>query len=282
VFCSDVSCRLSLAPHGFHDDLKHCRVQPQNASVVHLPPRCTPHGERASNGASDIVGLLCCINQQTEIAYATKQVQLSRSGAQHWVYHALETDRLAPGWHLLLSQIAALQGAVTEFDGHIVGYEATPLPELRLRAQTLAILLSLDELCDAVRRGSLGRRDLSIGRFQAIDDAVWFVIDELAAVNQLWLRYRICLSELKPHSSTMERSMHYHAGIHRAQCALVALWADPDLSRVLQAGTCAAASQVRNACVRIVEILKMTSARELCPVLFNVYEEWWRRVRSES
>ena len=242
---------------------------------LRLQSSCRHSAHRTSNrpleGAALIVAMLHSIACQSEAVYATRHATVAARTSERTLDQAMEASQLNHACCLLMRQIAILQRIVTGFDHDIAGSEIGSLAELGLRAQTLAILLSLDDLCDAIRCGSLAPRELSAGRFGAIDGVVWFLFDSLAVINKRWLqcRPRPCdLAPYAPRASQTTVAILYRAGVRRAQRALAELRADPDLTQFLRQGSArAAAPQVRHACDRIADVLEIALIREPDPAL---------------
>jgi hypothetical protein len=238
------------------------------------PPSSADYASaQALKGADLIVALLKDIARES-VAICEANRTLSRPWTtERTIERVITTSRLNDACTLLTLQIAGLQRIVARFDRDIAGAEAGSLAELGIRAQTLAILLSLDDICDAVKCGSLDARELASGRFPAIDDVVWFVFDSLGAINKLWLRYRSRAwgpepSDLEDCATTA--TAFYRKGIEQAQSALAALGADPDLSAFLRAGAaCVANPRVRAACSRIVDLLHIPLTSEVDPSILR-------------
>ncbi len=209
---------------------------------------------------TDITVMLQQIATESEILHLNSQALFAARAAGRSLDHVIATCQLSHSCHLLTSRIAALRNLVTEFDNGIAGTEIGSLAELALRAQTLAILLSLDELYRPIRDNTPAYQELFVGRFRAVEDVVSFLFDALARINRLWLPHRIRARE--------QDSAPYRSAIRHAQSAMFGLGKEPDLAHFLRAGGSRAyAPQVSKACIQLAEVLNITLPREPDPEL---------------
>jgi len=172
-----------------------------------------------------------------------------------------------------MSRIVNLHKLVLEFDKDIAGVELGSLAELGVRAQTLAILLLLDELCDAMLYRQSLYQDLFTGELRTIEDVVWYVFGKLDHANKLWLRHRAKVDASAagaiPSVLGTTRSLQYDAAIRAAQRAIAKLAVDPDLAHFLRVGSSRAdAPRVRRACDQLTEVLGIALTKEPDPALF--------------
>jgi hypothetical protein len=167
------------------------------------------------------------------------------------------------------SHISLLQKVVTAFDQDMAGPEAGSLAELGIRAQTLVILLLLDELWDVMKSGASIYQDLFTGRLETIDDVAAFLFESLGRINRLWLPYRA-----RPHATGIAaiettRPFLYRSAIRRAQRAIRALAEDPDFSHFLRTGSNRTDTpQVCSACDELSAALNIALTRDPDPALF--------------
>jgi hypothetical protein len=235
------------------------------------PPRCIT--TRCMPSVNNIVTMLQTIARENEAVHVISRELFAAQAAGRSLEHAMAMRQLSHSCNLFMSRIAALQKTVVEFDRDIAGPEIGSLAELGLRAQTLAILLLLDELCDAMRRGSQEYQELFAGRLRTIEDVVWFLFDGLARVNRRWLQHRTRphdqAAPLTPKAIETTSSLLYRSAIRGAQRAIVELGADPDLAHFLRVGSsCTEAPEVRHACHQLADLLNLALTREPDPALF--------------
>jgi hypothetical protein len=160
---------------------------------------------------------------------------------------------------LLMSRTATLQRIVTRFDQGVASGEFGSLAELGLRAQTLAILLLLDELCDETQYASVDYQDLFVGRLRTIEDVASLLFDSLGDANRQWLQCRTSKHDLR---------VSYHLAIRQAQRAITELGADPDLVHFLRAGSSRTdMPRMRYACHQLAEVFNITLMSESNPAL---------------
>jgi hypothetical protein len=212
------------------------------------------------------------IDRESETVYANSRALFVARAAGRSIEHVMATCQLSHSCNLLTSRIATLQKVVTQFDRDIAG-EIGSLVELGLRAQTLAVLLLLDELCESMRYDTFRDQELFIGRLHTIEDVVSFLFDSLARINRLWLRHRAepPTSDGAPTPKAIEptRRLLYRSAIRRAQQAIVALGTDPDLAHFLRAGSSRTdAPQVSSVCDQLADVLNVTLTREPDVALF--------------
>jgi hypothetical protein len=224
------------------------------------------------SNADTIASMLRAIARESEAVYATSRELLIARAAGRSIEHVMATGELSHSCNLLMSRIATLQKIVLEHDQDIAGIEVGSLAELGLRAQTAAILLLLDELCDAMQYRASSYQELFTGRLHAIEDVVSFLFDSLARINRLWLCHRTrsrALTAATPRVVEVTRPFLYRSAIRRAQRGIAELATDPDLAHFLLAGTHRAdAPRVRRACAQIVDVLDVALTREPDPTLF--------------
>lgn len=217
--------------------------------------------------------MLHTIADESEAVHAISRTLIAARATERAIEHFMATRQLSHSCNLLMSRIASLQKIVTGFDQDIAGTEIMSLGELGLRAQTLAILLLLDELCDAMPYFSSRYQELFSGRLRSTEDIVWFLFDSLARINKQWLRQRA-----KPHDSATPfspvvfqttSSILYRSAIRQAQRAVAEIGADPDLARFLRAGSARKdAPQVRRVCEQLADVLNIALTREPDVALF--------------
>jgi hypothetical protein len=217
--------------------------------------------------------MLHTIADESETVHAINQALFVARATKRSIEHVMATRQLSHSCNLLMSRTVALQKIVSGFDHGIAGTAAGSLGELGLRAQTLAILLLLDELCDAMRHGSSGYQELFTGRLRTIEDVVWHLFDLLARINRRWLRHRTKPDDLSapfaPRVFQTISSLLYRSAIRQAQREIAGLGADPDLAHFLRAGSSRTdAPQVRHACDQLADVLGLALTREPDPALF--------------
>jgi hypothetical protein len=215
--------------------------------------------------------MLRAIARESEAVYATSRELFIARATGRSIEHVMATGELSHSCNLLMSRIATLQKIVLEHDQDIAGIEVGSLAELGLRAQTAAVLLLLDELCDAMQYRASSYQELFTGRLRAIEDVVSFLFDSLACINRLWLCHRTKSRALTaaPRVVEVTRPFLYRSAIRRAQRAIAALATDPDLAHFLLAGAHRAdAPRVRRACAQIADVLDVALTREPDPTLF--------------
>lgn len=181
--------------------------------------------------------------------------------------------KLRNSWRLV-SQIARLRRLVVEFDEGIAGDKMASLAELVVRSQTLAILLFLDELCDAMIGRSPLFRDLFSGSLMAIDDLVWRIFDALGRINKLWLRHPVDPCALKvehsPNALDVTSTLRYRA-VRQAQKAIATIAVEPEIGHFLRAGSSRTdAPRVRRTCAQLAQVLCLAPIREPERELFLV------------
>ena len=223
--------------------------------------------------ADVILTMLHAIARESEDVHVTCRTLFVAHATGRKIEHAMATSQLTHSCNLLMSRIASLHKLVLEFDEDIVGVELRSLAELGVRAQTLAILLLLDELCDAMLyRWSL-YQELFTGELKTIEDVVWYIFDELARINRPWLHHRA-----KPHplaAVALPRilgttcSLEYHASIRGAQRKIAGLALNPDFAHFRRFGSSRTdAPRVRRACDQLTDVLSIALTREPDPALF--------------
>jgi hypothetical protein len=182
----------------------------------------------------------------------------------------MATCQVSHSCNLLTSRIEGLQRIVIGHDRDVAGGEVRSLAELGIRAQTLATLLLLDELHEAIRSNPDDYRGLFQGRLRSIEAVISFLFDSLARINHLWLRHRAPADGTpEPKAVEATRAVLYRSAIRCAQRAIVALGADPDLSHFLRAGSLRTdAPRVSRACAQLAAVLTVTLSRERDPALF--------------
>jgi hypothetical protein len=246
------------------------RAQSVHRHALDCPDRTT---DRQLASADVILTLLHTVARESEAVHAISRALFVARATGRTIEHTMATRQLSHSCNLLMSRIAALQNLVIEFDEDIAGVEAGSLAELGVRAQTLAILLLLDELCDAMSYRPAAYQELFTGQLQTIEDVVLRLFDSLARINKLWLRHRA-----KPHALATgftsrvfdtPRSLLYCTAIRRAQRAIADLGSDPDLAHFLRAGSSRTdAPRVGRACDQLAEVLGVALTREPDPALF--------------
>jgi hypothetical protein len=214
--------------------------------------------------SADVTRLLYAIAQESEFAYAnSRALFIARATGRS---PTLAICELSHSCKRLMTKIRALAKAVTETDRDIAPGDIGSLAELGLRAQTLAVLLLLNDLCDAIPDGTSAYQELFTGRLRSFDDVISFFFDSLARINCLWIRhrdYRALHGTTTPSGSEATRVFLYRLAIHRAQHAVVALGADPDIATFLRVGSSRIDSPgVSGACIEIVKVLVTTFWRE--------------------
>ena len=214
--------------------------------------------------SADVTRLLYAIAQESEFAYVnSRALFIARATGRS---PALAICELSHSCKLLMTKILTLSKAVTETDRDIAPGDIGSLAELGLRAQTLAVLLLLDDLCDAIPDDSPAYQELFTGRLRTLDDVISFFFDSLARINCLWIRHRDSRAfhgTTTPSGGETTRVFLYRLAIHRAQHAVAALGADPDIATFLRAGSSRADSpRVSSACIEIVKVLETTLWRE--------------------
>jgi hypothetical protein len=172
----------------------------------------------------------------------------------------------------LMSRTAILLRIVTGFDEAIAGSECGSLGELGLRAQSLALLLLIDQLCNVMRGNASTYQELFVGRLQTIEDLVGFVFDEIRRIDQLWLRYRVTpirsAAAGPPEIVEFSRPFLYRSAIRTAQRAMSAIGEDPDLAHFLRAGSSRTdARRIRYVCDQFADVLRIKMRREPDPAL---------------
>ncbi|TMQ15811.1 MAG: hypothetical protein E6J90_14300 [Deltaproteobacteria bacterium] len=217
--------------------------------------------------------MLHAIARESEAVYATSRALFVARATARTIEHTMTTHQLGHSCNLLVSRIAALQKLVIEFDEDIAGVEMGSLAELGVRAQTLALLLLLDELCDAMPYRSSTHLELFTGRLRTIEDVVWYLFDSLARINKLWLHHRAkphaLAAELTPRVFNTTGFLEYRSAIRRAQRAIAELGADPDFAHFLRVGSSSTdAPRIRRACDQLADVLSVALAREPDPALF--------------
>jgi hypothetical protein len=223
--------------------------------------------------ADVILTILHAIARESEDVHVTCRTLFVAHATGRTIEHAMTTRQLSHSCNLLMSRIASLHKLVLEFDENVMGVELGSLAELGVRAQTLAILLLLDELCDAMLYSWSLYQELFTGKLRTIEDVVWYIFDKLARINRPWFHHRA-----KPHPLAAgalprilgtTRSLQYHAAIRGAQRAIANLAADPDFAHFLRFGSSRAdAPRVRRACDQLVDVLGIALTREPDPALF--------------
>ena len=222
--------------------------------------------------ADMILSMLHAIARESEAVHVIRRELFVARATGRTIEHATATSQLSHSCNLLMSRIASLHKLVLEFDKDIAGVELGSLAELGVRAQTLAILLLLDELCDAMLyRWSL-YQDLFTGELRTVEDVVWYIFGKLARVNKLWLRHRAKLdvaAGATPRALDTTRSLQYHAAIRGAQRAIAKLAVDPDFAHFLRVGSSRTdVPRVRRACDQLADVLGIALTREPDPALF--------------
>jgi hypothetical protein len=220
--------------------------------------------------ADVILTMLHAIACDSEAVHATSRALLVARATERTIEHTWTTRQLSHSCNLLMSHIAGLQKLVIEFDEDIAGAEMGSLAELGVRAQTLAILLLLDELCDAILNRSAFYQELFTARLRTIEDVVWHLFDSLACINKLWLRHRarsqVLMTGFAPRLFDTTRSRQYRSAIRCAQRAIAELGADPDLAHFLRVGSSRTdAPRIRRACDQLADTLSVALTREPDP-----------------
>lgn len=232
--------------------------------------------------ANTIVTMLRIITNESEAVHAVNQALIAARASRELIAphvtdrsieHEMATKELSHACNVLMSRIASLQRIVTESDQEIAGVDIMSLGELGLRAQTLAILLLLDELCDAMPCLSTRCQELFTGRLRTTEDIVTFLFASLTRINKHWLCYRV-----KPHGAPESfapiafqttSSILYCSGIRQAQRAVTEIAADPDFARFLRAGSARTDSpQLRHVCDQLTDVLGIALTREPDVALF--------------
>lgn len=231
--------------------------------------------DRQIASADVILTMLHAIARESEDVHLTFRALFVAHASGRTIEHAMATRQLGHSGNLLMSRIASLHKLILEFDEDIAGVELRSLAELGVRAQTLAVLLLLDELCDAMSYHWSPYQELFTGELKRIEDVVWYIFDKLARINRPWLLHRA-----KPHplaAGALPRilgttcSLEYHAEIRRAQRAIAGLALDPDFAHFLRFGSSRTdAPRVRRACDQLVDVLGIALTREPDPALFIV------------
>lgn len=217
--------------------------------------------------------MLHTIADESEAVHAISRTLIAARGTERSIEHVAATRQLSHSCNLLMSRIATLQRIVTGFDQDIAGTGIMSLGELGLRAQTLAILLLLDELCDAIPYFSSHYQELFTGRLRTIEDVVWFLFDSLARINKQWLRHRAKPRDSAPAFAPVvfqtTSSILYRSAIRQAQRAVTEIRADPDFARFLRAGSARTdAPQLRHVCDQLADVLNIALTREPDAALF--------------
>jgi hypothetical protein len=245
-----------------------------------LPPssgRIRQHADRTSMkqpaNADVILALLRGIARESDGAEAAGRALSSGCAAVHTVECLTIMRKLAHSWNLV-SQIARLRSLVLEFDEGIAGDKMSSLAELAVRSQTLAILLFLDELCDAMIGRSPLFRDLFTGSLKAIDDLVWRVFDSLGRINKPWLRHAVDPCALTANGSQnafdVTSTLRYRA-VRQAQKAIAGIAAEPDIAHFLRVGSSRTdVPRVRRVCRQLADVLCLAPIKEPDRELFLV------------
>jgi hypothetical protein len=219
-----------------------------------------------------MTSMLLAIERDTETVHARSRALRSADAervSHDPIHDPSATRELSHLCNLLTSRITTLGRIVRAFDHEAAGGEIGSLAELGVRAQTLAILLLLDELYDALEPDAVHVRGLFIGRFGSIEDVVSYVFQALAHANRDWRRYhQEAGDEVAPRALRMSRALNYRLAVRRAQRAMAQLGADRDLAHFLRAGMARAdAPEVSRACRMLALVLSVRVMREPDPAL---------------
>jgi hypothetical protein len=243
--------------------LDHCRTSRHSHLITgrHIP------------SADTVIAMLQAIARENEVLYATGRELFAARATGCSIEHAMAMRQFSHSCKLFMSRISDLQKIVVGFDHDIAGFKIGSLAELGLRAQTLAILLLLDELRDAMRYGPLSHQELFTGRLCTVEDVVWFLFDALPRVNQQWLLHRAKprdrAAPFTPKVLEATSSLLYRSSIREAQRAIAELGADPDLAHFLRVGSSYTdVPPIRHACHQLADILNLVLTREPDPALF--------------
>lgn len=237
------------------------------------------HTSSCSNRTTDkqmasvdaLLTLLRAIARENEAVHLARRALFITRAAGRMIDHAMATSQLGSSCNILMARIMGLRKLVLEFDMDIAGAEVGSLAELGIRAQTLAVLLLLDELCDAILHRPSLYQELFAGGLKSIEDVVWYVFDSLARINKLWLRHRVIPRIAEPFPTVIgtTHSFPYRAAIRRAQREISELGANPDIAHFLRVGSSGAdAPRVRRACDQLVEVFGIALTREPDPAFF--------------
>jgi hypothetical protein len=222
--------------------------------------------------AEAITATLHAIARESEAVHANRQALSVERAIGHSLERTMSRRQLSHSCNLLTSRIVTLQRIVTEFDQESAGAEIGSLAELGLRAQTLIVLLLIDELCNAMTPGASWCQELFVGQLRTMEDVVSFVFSSLARINQLWRRHRAESAAWWTGSTPSVgavRPLLYRCRIRDAQRAMAMLGDDPDFADFLRAGSSLTASRrVRDACDQLANVLTIRLTREPDPALF--------------
>lgn len=148
-----------------------------------------------------------------------------------------------------------LRTHVVALDSAEMGDTVGSFGELAIRAEMIVVETQLRALRGAIeaepRQGTISSNSLAVfGEWlQSINEVGLFIRNEFERINAIWLPHR---KSGDPSPAREERAERYRGAIRDAQQALIALGNDPDVSRILRAGTaCMSWPAVRGACVRI-------------------------------
>ena len=226
---------------------------------------------------SDIItSALLCIEHQCRELEMNDGALLAPIGQRHSSQAGTATTYARRVLRGLETTVTTLKDLVLTFDHEVGGTTVESLGELAVRAETVAVLLQLDQL--EVLRGATARAQalgMFVGRFKSFDDVAAFVLDKFAEINRAWLRYRrldrfaaIAAAENGPRAD--ERRALLRCAVQVAQLAIGALRRDPDFNHFLAAGMALVDwPTVHTACTNIARVLEIEVDTELAPALFG-------------
>jgi hypothetical protein len=212
-----------------------------------------------------VVDTLHAIARESEAVAAAVQALAHSGKAEKSLAHTLATCQLSDSCHILALRIGRLQQLVAGFDRDIAGPDFGSVAELGVRAQTLAILLLLDDLHMAIRSDTATFRRLFTGRLRTIGDVVSFLFDALAGISRRWMQHRVKTpgSGLAPSAKR-----DYRAALRRAQCEIAALGTDRDFAHFLRVGSrMADCPAVKSSCDQLDAVLAVRLIIEPDPAL---------------
>jgi len=155
-----------------------------------------------------------------------------------------------PNAGLVTVAAADLTRLVVGADAEIFGDKVQSLAELVLRAQTLGLLLALEELCEAMRKVGMRCHYLYSGRFREFVDAFNHLFNSIPHVHR-----RLRAAQATPGCPA------YEDGVRAAQDAMASIAADPDFAHFLRVGaTDFAPAQIQQACRQLQEFLSFQFA----------------------
>ena len=223
--------------------------------------------------ADVILSMLRAIASESEEVHAHCRTLFVMRDTGRTAEYTMATSQLSHSCNFFMSRIMRLHRLVLEFDEDIAGAELRSLAELGVRAQTLAVLLLLDELCDAMLyRWSL-YEDMFTEKLRTIEDVVWHMFGKLGRINKVWLRHRpkprALAAKSIPRILFTTHTLQSGAAVRAAQRAIAELAADPPFAHFLRVGSSRTdAPRIRRACDQLIDVLGIALTREPDPALF--------------